>query len=249
MSSQYAESVWMDQYRRIDFRFEGRDAILVFPKAEKSSRKWLLKMEYFDAFQEMELAIVQHGYHLGYLRNINRWGLDEDQDAKARFCDFLSREFGLEPQCVPVGMSCGGLHAIKFAARHPEAVRVLYLDAPVVNLLSCPFGIGMPSAIDASVKQEALDALGLTMSQMIAYREHPFDKLCCLIRARIPAVLVYGDADTIVPFEENGLHVMNAYRDSGVPFIAIGKHGCDHHPHGPLKQIGRVIEFIDSAGR
>jgi pimeloyl-ACP methyl ester carboxylesterase len=235
----------MEEYRRIDFQFEGRDAILVFP-ADKANGKWLLKMEYFGAFQEMERAFVQRGYHLAYLRNINRWGLDEDQDAKARFRGFLSREFGLEYRCVPVGMSSGGLHAIKFAARHPEAVRALYLDAPVVNLLSCPFGIGVPSAIDASAKQEALDALGLTMSQMIAYREHPLDKLSCLTRARIPAVLVYGDADTIVPFDENGRHVVSAYQDSGIPFIEIGKHGCDHHPHGPLEQIGRVIEFVDS---
>lgn len=43
---------------------------------------------------------------------------------------------------VLIGMSCGGLQAVKQAARHPGMVSLLYPDAPVINLLSCPFGLG-----------------------------------------------------------------------------------------------------------
>lgn len=238
------ESLWMNQFKRIDFEFEDRRAIIVFPADANKTGKWLLKTEYFDAFQELELEFVRLGYHLAYLSNMNRWGRDEDQDAKARFRDYLAENFGLDSKCVPVGMSCGGLHAIKLAARHPNAVRALYLDAPVVNLLSCPFGLTRPTRVDA--RQEALDALGLTMSQMIAYREHPLDKLGALIQARIPAALVYGDADESVIFEENGQYIADAYKDSGVPFLLIRKRGCDHHPHGPLERAGDVINFIES---
>ena len=40
-------------------------------------------------------------------------------------------------------MSCGGMHAVYIAAKYPEYVSLLYLDAPVLNLLSCPCGIGV----------------------------------------------------------------------------------------------------------
>ena len=83
-----------------------------------------------------------------------------------RFRDFLTAEFGLSEKCVPVGMSCGGLHAVKLAAAHPEMVSALYLDAPVINLLSCPFGLGGGSDLEPSTQQEALDALRQAISRL-----------------------------------------------------------------------------------
>lgn len=238
------KSLW-NGFTRLDFQFEDRDAVLVLPEESNRNGRWLLKTEYFSAFQEMELAFVQRGYALAFLTNINRWGLAEDMHAKYRFRDFLVSEFGLSERCVPVGMSCGGLHAIKLAATHPEMIQALYLDAPVVNILSCPFGLGKPSAIGAEACQEALDALGLTMSQMITYREHPLDKLGTLIEHRIPAALVWGDDDKIVPWDENALFVLEAYEAAGVPLLTQCKPGCDHHPHGPA-DTEAVFQFIES---
>ena len=47
---------------------------------------------------------------------------------KVFFTEFISSQFGLYEKCVPVGMSCGGLIASKFAARHPQYVSALYLE-------------------------------------------------------------------------------------------------------------------------
>ncbi len=44
-------------YRRVDFIFEGRETLIVFPKEENKTNKWMLKTEYFDAFPELEIAI------------------------------------------------------------------------------------------------------------------------------------------------------------------------------------------------
>jgi pimeloyl-ACP methyl ester carboxylesterase len=35
-----------------------------------------------------------------------------------------------------------GLIATKFAAKYPECVSALYLDAPVMNILFCPAALG-----------------------------------------------------------------------------------------------------------
>ena len=58
-------------FKRIDFEFQGREAILVFPPDDVKTNKWLLKTEYFDAFPNAELALVAKGFHLAFLSNNN----------------------------------------------------------------------------------------------------------------------------------------------------------------------------------
>lgn len=242
----YTESTW-NGYKRLDFTFEDRDAILVCPSEPCEGRGWVLKTEYFDAFQDLELELVKRGYHLAYIKNINRWGLPEDLHVKKRFRDFLAAEFGLNERCVPVGMSCGGLFAIKLAGMYPEMVSVLYLDAPVVNILSM-MDMGEPEYSCGISAEEICSALGLSGSELIAYRDHPLDYLPRLKAERIPVCLVYGDADTVVRCAENEELIKKAYTDSNIPFIWFAKAGLNHHPHAlqglsPDEQQ-QVIEFI-----
>lgn len=235
------QSLW-NGFKRIDFEFEGKQAILVFPDKPNEDKNWLLKTEYFDAFPNFEIEMVKRGWHLTYIKNITRWCLDEDIDTKKRFCDYISKEFGLYEKCVPVGMSCGGMIATKFAAKYPMAVSALYLDAPVMNLLSCPAGIGEKANND--MFGEFVNATGMTLSKLISYREHPIDKMHLLLENNIPIFIVYGDSDTVVPYCENGAILESFYRENGGTIIAIGKEGCGHHPHG-LKDNTPIIEFVE----
>ncbi len=219
-------------YPAEEFSFRGRQAILVRPRVLDPQRRWMLKTEYFGAFPQTEEALLARGFHLAYLQNRNRWGLDEDIRDKADFVRYVSETFSLAPRCVPVGMSCGGLMAVDLAALAPERVSVLYLDAPVLNLLSCAGGFGC-AEITPDMQREMLDALGMTLTDLINFRRHPMDRLEPLVRNRIPALLVYGDSDRTVPYEENGIHLERAYREAGVPLLVQCKPGCDHHPHGP----------------
>ena len=235
------ENTWHG-YRQTEFIFEEYPARVVFP--ETSNGCLAIKTEYWDAFPEaVELPLVKAGFHLCYIQNDNRWGTDADLARKARFVEHVQTRFGLRPGCVPVGMSCGGLIAIKFAANYPQLVSCLYLDAPVVNYMSCPcgFGVGNPLGEDNS---EILNALALpSMAELLAYRDMPLDNLPRLIGAGIPAVMVAGDSDVVVPYCENGIFVERAYRDAQLPFAVYIKPGCDHHPHG-LEDPTPVLAFI-----
>ena len=75
-------------------------------------------------------------------------------------------------------MSCGGMFAVRFAAKYPEYVSALYLDAPVLNLLSCSgdFGLGKGGFLE-----EFREATDMSVSELICYREHPIDKLPVLL--------------------------------------------------------------------
>ncbi len=231
-------------YRMEEFTFLGRRAVLVYPKDEVRTTKWMLKTEYFDAFPATEIALLEKGYHLAYLQNRNRWGLDEDHHDKAAFVKYISETYGLAKTCVPVGMSCGGMMAVDLAALHPDTVSVLYIDAPVINLLSCAGSFGCAN-ISPEMQQEMLDALGLDIPGLLAYRKHPLDRLEELVKHKIPVVMVYGDADRTVPYVENGAFLEKAYREAGVPLLVIGKPGCDHHPHG-LEDPTPVIDFLET---
>ncbi len=232
-------------YPRLDFLFEDRRAILVFPKEKGwGSGHWACKMEYFDAFPKLECELLANGFHLAYLENRNRWGCDVDHDARVRFADWLEREYSLSHRFVPVGMSCGGLHAVNFASRYPERVSVLYLDAPVMNLLSCPMGFGVGTALDnGGGWRELAEACGFTLSTLLTYREHPIDRIPTLIGHKIPVALVYGGSDDIVPYNENGALLEAAYTEAGMPLFCEGKAGCGHHPHG-LENNEKLLSFI-----
>ena len=228
-------------FDRIDFSFEGREAILVFPKTANANKNWLLKTEYFDAFPDFEIEMVKRGWHLAYIKNVTRWCLDQDLDLKKRFADYLQSEYGLYKKCVPVGMSCGGMIGCKFTAKYPEHVSALYLDAPVMNLLSCPAGVGVAKN---DLMAEFVNATGMTISDLLSYREHPIDKMQDLLDNKIPVFIVYGDSDDIVPYTENGAMLEKFYRKNGGTIITIGKKGCGHHPHG-LKDNTPIIEFVE----
>lgn len=115
------------------------------------------------------------------IKNDNRFGLDEDLDRKARFIRYVQYEYGLKNKSILVGLSCGGMIAIKLAARYPKLIKCLYLDAPVVNYMSWPCGFGI-GKVSSGNHTEILNALGLqSISQLIACRDMPLDRLQLLV--------------------------------------------------------------------
>jgi len=226
-------------FEMLEFAFGGKNARLVYPSVPRADKKWLFKTEYFGAFPNFELAMLERGYYVAHVQNTTRWCLPEDTDRQAVFCEFLHREFGLAKSCMPVGMSCGGMQAVYLAAKYPQLVAALYLDAPVLNLLSCPCGLGV-----AKVKfyDEYIKATGNTVSNLLNFRKHPIDMVDAIISEKIPTILVCGDSDRTVPYVENGMLLSKKYRASEVPFVEVLKKNCDHHPHG-LDTPGKLLEF------
>lgn len=217
-----------------------REIKIVFPKAGTENGKWVLKTEYFEAFPEVELALVAKGYHIAHISNITRWHVPEDTDARAALAEHMHTKYGLNKKCVVIGLSCGGMQGIYFAAKYPQYVSCLYLDAPVVNFLSCPAALGKGSG---SNYKEFIQHTGMDQVKLLSYRNHPFDNIHHLVENKIPLVLVCGDSDRRVPYDENGIFLTEAYQKSGCPCLTILKEGCDHHPHG-LDDTTPILNFI-----
>lgn len=226
--------------------FEGKKFNLVYPAEGTDLGRLAVKTEYWGAFPEAaEIDLLKQGFHLCYIKNSNRWGIDEDIDRKARFIQTVTTKLGLNSKVVCIGMSCGGLIAIKLAAKYPELISCLYLDAPVLNYMSCPCGFGDAEPVDEGAGiAEILNALGMTsLSQLICYRDMPLDKIPELLKNRIPVVMVAGEKDRTVPYHENGAYLEKAYQSLNIDHAVFLKPECDHHPHG-LKDNQEVIQFI-----
>ena len=133
---------WHD-FRMERFEFEGREAIVVFPKEAREGCPWLLKTEYWDAFPDVEIKLVEKGFHLAYVKNKHRWFTKEECALKARFVKHVSDTYGLNKKCVPVGMSCGGGYAVKFSGLYPELVKCFVQKNSGV---SCARNFGMSQA-------------------------------------------------------------------------------------------------------
>ncbi|MBQ7037123.1 MAG: prolyl oligopeptidase family serine peptidase [Clostridia bacterium] len=224
-----------------DGRMMDRDFIIVCPKEGTANGKWALKTEYFGAFPETEIELLKRGYHVASIKNKTRWATDEDMEAFVAFCKYVHEELGLSKKCVPVGMSCGGQEAILLAGKHPELVSCMYIDAPVINYLSCPVGLGKRKK---GTPEEFLNAKGMTLIDLLSYREHPLDFIPNLVENKIPVILLSGDADSVVPFDENGELLKKAYEKAGCIIETIMRPGGDHHPHG-LPDVTPICDFID----
>ena len=233
-------------FRTEEFTFEGKAARIVFPEEGTAIGRLALKTLYRDAFPKaVELDLVKKGFHLCFVANEHRWGAESDLERMANFARFVTEKYCLQKRVVPVGMSAGGLLAVLLAAKYPEIISCLYLDAPVLNYLSCPGCLGDGRREDReAVLEEVFRAIApKNMSELIAYRDAPLDKLPVLAQNKIPVVLVAGLSDPIVPYHENGQILQRLYEEANIDLLCCLKPECAHHPHG-IEDNEMVVQFI-----
>ena len=232
-----------DNYKKKEFYFAERNAVIIYPNCEPNG-KMLLKTEYLDAFPDFDEVMLEKGYHLIHIYHRSRWAPDEETHIMADFVKHCAKELNASERCILEGMSCGGLQAAKLAELYPEHCAVLYLDAPVLNILSM-CGLGECSNEHIPVFwREIVDAFGVNKSTIVNFRKSPIDNMAPLIENNIPIIMLYGNADVVVLYEENGKVLENYYKEHGGIIKVIGKSMKGHHPHG-LDDPQIIIDFIE----
>ncbi len=229
-------------FKSEEFDFQGFAAIIVYPDCEPIGRM-VLKTEYMGAFPGFDIAMLNRGYYIIHVNHICRWAIDEDLRVMAEFVKFCAKKLGTEEKCIPEGMSAGGMQALRFAQEYPELVAVMYVDAPAVNMLS-QCGLGRNTVTKEKTTREMYEFYNLDAESLVAFRRSPIDFMDKLTDNDIPIVLVYGDADEAVIWEESGKWLVEHYKAKGGNMKTILKPGCGHHPHG-LEDPTPIIEFIE----
>ena len=233
---------------QIEFYFKSKKCIAVFCEDEsKRNGKTILKTEYFSAFPSLQNEMVKRGYTLIFIENRNRWGTPEQIEDQYEFIKYASGVLGISDRVTTIGMSCGGMISIHLASRHPEVIDCLYLDAPVMNYLSCPARFGDACDVTDGMWEEFENAWHMTKSELLTFRGHPIDELDALAKNKIRIYMAYGDSDKTVPYHENGIALEKFYYEKGLDDLIFidKKEGVDHHPHGP-SDIETAIKFIEN---
>lgn len=223
------------------FTFEDRDALIVFPKTSERKQAFLLKTEYWDAFPDIEIRLVEQGFCLTYIKNKTRFATKEDCDIKARFVEYISKTYALAPRCIPVGMSCGGAHAVNFAGFYPRLIECMYIDAPVLNFCSFP---GRPEFEKIWENEFTKAYEGISHYKLLSFDNHPISKADILIENKIPVLMVYGTEDNTVYYAENGALLEEAYKNHPDLLTVISVNCRGHHPHGMIGSNNPIVEFI-----
>lgn len=235
-----------DGYTQIEFEFKGKKAIVLLPEESKKNGKTVFKPEYFGAFPALQLEFVRRGYTMIFVSNRNRWGTDSELDDQYEFINFCAKEFDISNKVITIGMSCGGMMSVLLAAKYPECIEALYIDAPVMNFLSCPANFGNAPDVLDSMWTEFENAWGITKRELLLFRGHPIDMIPVLVKNKVKIYMAYGDSDKTVPYEENGIALEKAYKSAGLSDLLYidKKVGVDHHPHGPT-DIDFAIKYFE----
>ena len=237
-----------DGIYHIEFEFKNKKCIALMNE-DKSKRngKTVLKTEYFSAFPELQNEMVKRGYTLIFIENRNRWGTPDQIEDQYEFICYASKELGISNKVITIGMSCGGMMSVILAAKHPDCIDALYIDAPVMNFLSCPARFGNAPDVHDGMWAEFESAWKMSKIELLTFRGHPIDYLDKLVENKIKIYMAYGDSDKTVPYIENGIALEKKYKECGLEHLLFidKKIGIDHHPHGP-SSIDQAIKYLET---
>ncbi len=230
-------------YKRHDFMLDGIGAILIEPNCPPApGNHWYWRAHFFGAFSYGDFAMLERGWYVAHIEVHELYGSPEVNRRFDMLYDFLTKELNFNKKCVLVGYSRGGLDVYNWAVFNTGKVSCLYLDNPVCDFKSWPGGKGTGPG-SAECWQNCLNAWCFTEEQAMAFDKNPIDNLEPLARAGVPILHVCGDADEVVPADENTAIVEKRYKELGGPIEVIWKPGAKHHPHC-LENPQPIVDFI-----
>ena len=230
-------------FDRYDFEVDGKPVLVIVPKEVAAGRPWVWHGEFFGHKPAPDIALLNRGFHIVYMRVPDLLGSPKAVEHWNNFYSELTGKYQLAAKAALVGLSRGGLYCYNWAIANPEKVACIYADAAVCDFKSWPGGRGKGKGSPRDWKL-VLDVYGFASEdEALSYKENPVDRLEPLARAGVPLLHIYGDADDIVPWEENTGVVADRYKALGGSITLIAKPGVSHHPHG-LDDPNPIVEFI-----
>jgi pimeloyl-ACP methyl ester carboxylesterase len=235
-------------FDRYEFEVGGKTASVVVPKETAQGKPWVWHGEFFGHKPAPDVALLGRGFHIVYLRVPDMLGSPGAVEHWNTLYQELTSKYGFAKKVSLVGLSRGGLYCYNWAIANPEKVACIYGDAPVCDFKSWPGGKGKGKGSPRDWKL-VLERFGFQNdAEAIASRANPVDNLEPLAKAQVPLLHVYGDADDVVPWDENTGVIAERYKKLGGDITLIAKPGVGHHPHG-LDDPTPIVEFIFKHGR
>ena len=233
-------------FRRSDFKLGQTSCVVVSPKKAAPGNPWIWRARFFGHEPQTDIALLERGFHVAYCDVSGLFGSPQAVKRWDAFYECATVKLGLSEKVALEGMSRGGLIIFNWARANPEKVACIYADAPVCDITSWPAGAGRGKEQAASW-EKCIKAYGFKdESAALAYEQNPVDSATELARAGFPILFVYGQADVVVPPDENCTMFAEAFSAAGGVVEMIAKEGVGHHPHS-LKDPSAIVDFILAA--
>jgi len=191
------------------FVVEGRAAFVMLPEpAQRSSpQPWILYAPTLAAYPDihekwMHEQFIKAGIAVAGIDMGEAYGSPEGTEGLSALYREMTEHRGFAKRPCLLGRSRGGLWVTSWAAANPEKVAGIAGIYPVFDLRTYP-GLS-----------KAAPAYKLTAKQLEARLNelNPIEQVPKLAVQRIPAFLIHGDQDKVVPLKENSQEFLARYR-------------------------------------
>jgi len=229
-------------FQGYDFTFQERNAKVVVPKNVNHSHQWVWRARFWGHEPQADIALLERGFHIVYCDVAEMFGNNKALTIWDNYYQMLTNA-GLSKKSVMEGMSRGGVYIYRWAAKYPERVAGIYADAPVLDLKSWPGGKGqgMFSSIDWELFK---NDFGFTSErEAMNFRGNPLDLADTIAKSGFPMLHIVGDADDVVPVNENTEPFEKKVKEYGGSIKVIHKPGIGHHPHS-LPDPQPIVDFV-----
>jgi 6-phosphogluconolactonase len=225
------------------FLVEGRPAFVLLPPEKKRStpQPWVLYAPTLPGFPDthekwMHEHFLDAGVAVAGIDVGESYGSPKGRELFTALYKELTGRRGFAPRPCLLGRSRGGLWVTSWAADNPDKVAGLAGIYPVFDLRTYP-GLA-----------KAAPAYGLTAKELEARlgELNPIERVGILAKARVPALLIHGDEDKVVPLKENSAEFVARYKaeraEDAVKLIVAKGQG-----HNYWEGFFRCEELIDFA--
>jgi lysophospholipase L1-like esterase len=230
-------------YAKHELIVAGKTVTVVAPKVASAGRPWVWHGEFFGHKPAPDIALLGKGFHIVYMKINDMLGSPDAVKLWNQCHAELTGHYQFSQKPSLVGLSRGGLYCYNWAVANPDKVSCIYADAPVCDFKSWPGGKGKGKG-DPKNWSFVMKLWGFqNEAEALAYRANPVDSLAPLAKAGVPLLHVFGDADDVVPWDENTGLIESRYQALGGSITLIRKPGVGHHPHG-LEDSTPIVDFI-----
>jgi dipeptidyl aminopeptidase/acylaminoacyl peptidase len=144
-------------------------------------------------------------------------------------------KFTLSPRPCMLGQSRGGAMVYNWAVEHAHGLRCIVGICPVTDIESLPH-----------LEEERIqNAYGMTKTELRRHlrKNNPVDRLAPLAQAKVPIFHIHGDADGVVPLQQNTLEFARRYRALGGKIEVEVIRGKGHEEVPEFFESERLLDF------
>ncbi len=187
---------------------------------------------YFESFMKAGISIA--GFDLGEVRG----GPASTEKFTLFYDEMVKRGYSAKP--ILLGQSRGGIMTLAWAFRHPDKVRAWVGIYPVCNLTSYPMKNMTVTLAD----------YGMTEAEFVAKlgELNPVDNLKGLLANKVPMFVVQGDADAVVPYDENTRVLKERYEAGGGQITVKLVPGEGHKATPSFFECQELVDFVITQG-